>query len=359
MAVTAVSDLGVNAAGSGATEAGIAQSGEQPPGTPLLVGAGIQKTFDLRGELLGPRQKLRAVDGVDISLNPGETLGLVGESGCGKSTLARMLAGLMTPTAGTVRFGGHVLATAPAPVRRSLRRRMQFIFQDPVGSLDPRMRLGEIVAEGLVAQGMSKPDRARRVEEILDRVGMRGVDLGWYPHQLSGGQQQRLAIARALVVVPELVVADEAVSALDVSVQAQVLNLLMDLKAELGLTYVFVAHNLAVVAYMSNRIAVMYLGKIVEEGDATAICEDPQHPYTVALLSAVPNPRERVQRDRVVLTGDVPSPLDPPSGCRFRTRCPIAQPVCAAEEPRLTPRDGGHLVACHFPGEFRVPAPDP
>jgi oligopeptide/dipeptide ABC transporter ATP-binding protein len=321
----------------------------------LLVGERVVKTFELRGGMFGRRAKLRAVDGVDVAVASGETLGLVGESGCGKSTLARMLAGLMTPTAGTVRFGGQALETVSAPVRRGLRAQMQFVFQDPVGSLDPRMRIGEIVGEGLTPQGLSKEERSARVKDILDRVGMGGLDLGRFPHQLSGGQQQRLAIARALVVRPKLVVADEPVSALDVSVQAQVLNLLLDLKADFGLTYVLVGHNLAVVAYMSNRIAVMYLGKIVEEGEAGEVTEHPQHPYTVALLSAVQDHRGRTQRERIVLQGDVPNPMSPPSGCRFRTRCPIAQSVCAEEEPPLASVGEGRRVACHFPGVFRLP----
>jgi peptide/nickel transport system ATP-binding protein/oligopeptide transport system ATP-binding protein len=279
-------------------------------------------------------------------------LGVVGESGCGKSTLGRVLAGLLAATSGELLFEGKSIASQRGAELKRLRRDMQFIFQDPTSSLDPRMTVRDIIAEGLDAQGIATgPARERLVRDILDRVGLRPDALRRYPHEFSGGQRQRIGIARALVLRPKLVVADEPVSALDVSIQSQVLNLLVELKRELQLTYVFVAHNLAVVSYISDRIAVMYLGKIVEIGEAARLYRNPRHPYTKALLSAMPQPIPGSRPERIVLRGDVPSPINPPSGCRFRTRCPIAQESCANSEPPLERKAGEaaeHLVACYF-----------
>jgi oligopeptide/dipeptide ABC transporter ATP-binding protein len=289
---------------------------------------------------------------------PGQTLGLVGESGCGKSTLSRTLVRLSEPTAGEIRFDGHDVSHLRGAGLKAMRREMQMIFQDPVGSLNPRMRVRDIVMEGLAVHGGGTPrDREQRVRAILERVGLRPEVVNRYPHEFSGGQRQRIGIARALVLQPKLVVADEPVSALDVSIQSQVLNLLVELKREFNLTYLFVAHNLAVVGYISDRIAVMYLGKVVELASAKQILDGPLHPYTVALVSAIPQPVPGRASTRIVLGGDVPSPFNPPSGCRFRTRCPIAQQICAEVEPPLETKASGHLAACHFAGTpIRAPA---
>jgi len=320
---------------------------------PLLRARDVVRHFPVhRGLLQRVAGHVRAVDRVSIDIFPGETLGVVGESGCGKSTLGRVLAGLLRATSGELSFEGKSMAAQRGAELKRLRRDMQFIFQDPTSSLDPRMTVRDIVAEGLDAQGIATGRaRDRLVHDILDRVGMQQDALQRYPHEFSGGQRQRIGIARALVLRPKLVVADEPVSALDVSVQSQVLNLLVELKRELKLTYVFVAHNLAVVSYISDRIAVMYLGKIVEIGEAASLYRNPRHPYTKALLSAMPQPVPGSRPERIVLRGDVPSPIDPPSGCRFRTRCPIAQEICASSEPPLERKTGEaaeQLVACHF-----------
>jgi len=330
---------------------------ESRPTQPILAAKDLRTYFPIRrGILQRTVGQVRAVDGVDLSVMPGETLGLVGESGCGKSTLGRTLLRLLPATSGEVRFQGRDVLSLGGGELKALRRDMQIIFQDPVGSLDPRMTVRDIVGEGLATHGLgSSREREVRIREILERVGMRPEAAGRYPHEFSGGQRQRIGIARALVLRPKLVVADEPVSALDVSIQSQVLNLLVELKRDFNLTYLFVAHNLAVVGYISDRIAVMYLGKVVELAPAAQLYKQPLHPYTVALLSAIPVPVPGSKRQRIVLKGDVPSPINPPSGCRFRTRCPIAQAVCAEIEPPLEMKPQGHLAACHFAGQ-PVPA---
>ena len=327
----------------------------QPTGEVVLSAVDVKKHFPIQQGIVIKRTvgHVQAVDGVTLDLHRGETLGLVGESGCGKSTLSRVLMGLEKATAGSVKLNGEELVGMSEKRLRKVRRNVQIIFQDPYASLDPRMMVGDIVGEPFEIHKdvLPKGDRKKHVQELLEVVGLSPEHFNRYPHQFSGGQRQRIGIARALALKPEVIICDEPVSALDVSVQAQVINLLERLQDEFNLSYVFVAHDLSVVRHIADRVAVMYLGKIVEIGDEQALYERPTHPYTQALLSAVPgpDPGRRGLRDEIVLTGDLPSPVNPPSGCRFRTRCWKAQDICATEEPALVDRDAHpHPSACHF-----------
>ena len=319
---------------------------------PLLKVKDLVKRFPISGGLLQRTvDKVHAVDGVSFELAPGETLGVVGESGCGKSTTGRCILRLIEPTSGEVWFEGKNVTAASKQELRALARDMQIIFQDPYASLNPRMTVGAIIGEALTIHKLTKTPRAydERIVQLLETVGLSADHMRRYPHEFSGGQRQRIGIARALAVSPKLVICDEAVSALDVSIQAQVINLLEDLREQFSLSYIFIAHDLSVVEHISHRVAVMYLGRFVEIAPAKALYTNPKHPYTEALLSAVPIPDPSIKRVRIPLQGDVPSPIHPPSGCHFHTRCPIAQkPLCNTEKPELKRCGDGHWVACHL-----------
>ncbi len=320
----------------------------------LLDARGLSKRFVARTNVFGkPVAHVQAVDGVDLTLEPGETLALVGESGCGKSTLGRMLMRLIEPSGGALHFNGRDLLALDDDAMRHLRREIQIIFQDPFASLNPRMSVGEAIAEPLLLHGIVPPaERAARVASLLETVGLRAEHAGRYPHEFSGGQRQRIVIARALASEPRLIICDEPVSALDVSIRAQILNLLRDLQRRLGLAMIFISHDLGVVKHIADRVAVMYLGRIVEIGPADAVFAQPRHPYTHALLSAIPMASAVRRSRRVVLEGDVPSPLNPPPGCHLHRRCPHAQPRCRDAVPLLA-GEAGHRVACHVSADIR------
>jgi oligopeptide/dipeptide ABC transporter ATP-binding protein len=324
-------------------------------GDALIEVRDLVKEFPIKGSYLVRRQlgAVHAVDGVSFDVRRGETFGIVGESGCGKSTTARLLMRLLEPTSGSVRFDGREIAGLSTKAIKPLRREMQMIFQDPYSSLNPRRTVGTIISEPFIIHGMheSKAERKRSVQDLMDRVGLNPEHYNRYPHEFSGGQRQRIGVARALALKPKLVVADEPVSALDVSIQAQILNLLRDLQRDLGLTLIFIAHDLSVVRHMCDRVAVMYLGKIVELADSDQLYSHPRMPYTGALMSAVPvaDPALAATKKRQILAGDVPSPTNPPPACRFHTRCWKAQEICRTEEPELEPKEGGNIAACHFP----------
>jgi len=324
-------------------------------GDALIEVRDLVKEFPIKGSYLVRRQlgAVHAVDGVSFDVRRGETFGIVGESGCGKSTTARLLLRLLEPTSGSVRFDGREIATLKSSEVKPLRREMQMIFQDPYSSLNPRRTVGTIISEPFAIHGMhqGKGERKRVVQELMDTVGLNPEHYNRYPHEFSGGQRQRIGVARALALKPKLIVADEPVSALDVSIQAQILNLLRDLQREFGLTLIFIAHDLSVVRHMCDRVAVMYLGKIVELADSDQLYNHPRMPYTGALMSAVPvaDPALAATKKRQLLTGDVPSPTNPPPACRFHTRCWKAQEICRTVEPALEVKDGGNVAACHFP----------
>ncbi|HJU02862.1 MAG TPA: dipeptide ABC transporter ATP-binding protein [Actinomycetes bacterium] len=336
---------------------------EQVPGRPapqarqpLVKATGVKKYFPITQGIIFQREvgRVHAVDGVDLEVFPGETLGIVGETGCGKSTLARLICRLLDVTEGTIEFDGQDITNLKGDRLRQLRREIQMIFQDPYSSLNPRKRVGAIIGDPFEIHGLAEgKQQKQRVQELMELVGLNPEHYNRFPAEFSGGQRQRIGVARALALRPKLIICDEPVSALDVSIQAQVINLLEDLQEELQLTYLFIAHDLSVVRHVSDRVGVMYLGKVVELAAAGRLYAEPKHPYTGALLSAVPVPDPDLaqQRERVILLGDVPSPIDPPSGCRFHPRCPKAQERCIHEVPPLEPKAAGDLAACHFPLE--------
>lgn len=323
---------------------------------PLLAVENLTKHFPVEGGWWGrPRPPVRAVDGVSLHLDKGEVLAIAGESGCGKSTLGRAVLRLIEPTSGAIRLDGTDVLALSRQELRKVRRRMQIVFQDPYASLNPRMRVGGIVGEPLRIHNLAEgADLGKKVAELLETVGLPADAESRYPHEFSGGQRQRIGVARALAVQPEILIADEPVSALDVSVQAQILNLLQDLKEKYDLSFIFISHDLNVVRFFSDRIAIMYLGQFVEAGTNAQVFGLPHHPYTVALLSAVPVPDPARKRDRILLPGDLPNPAAPPPGCRFHTRCPLRMPLCESAVPALTPREDGRLVACHLSGPARM-----
>ena len=328
--------------------------------TPLLKVEHLHKEFPTGSGFMGgkfSKKVVSAVNDLSFEIRAGETFGLVGESGCGKSTTGRAIMHLDPPTSGKVYFEGRDISKMNKKELKAMRREMQFIFQDPYASLNPRMTIGEIISEPMVIHGIGTPEeRIERVRELLDVVGLNPEHINRYPHEFSGGQRQRVGIARSFILRPKLIICDEPVSALDVSIQAQVLNLLKDLQKQYGTAYLFIAHDLSVVQYISDRVAVMYLGKMVELSDWKSLYAEPNHPYTQALLSAVPIPDPDVQqnRKRIILAGDPPSPIDPPSGCRFHTRCPIAQAKCSEEAPEFREIGEGHFCACHYAAPFPI-----
>ncbi|GLI10091.1 ABC transporter ATP-binding protein [Paenibacillus tyrfis] len=321
---------------------------------PLVEVKNLRKVFPIKKGWFGKPVLLQAVDNVSFSIRKGETFSIVGESGCGKSTTGRLITRLLAPSEGEIWFDGQEIGKLDEARIRPLRRQMQMVFQDPYASLNPRMKIKDIIAEPLlIHEKMSAAEREKDVQRLLEVVGLSSFHGERYPHEFSGGQRQRVGIARALAVKPSLIVADEPVSALDVSIQSQVLNLLQDLQEEFGLTYLFISHDLSVVEHISDRIGVMYLGSMVELADKDSIYEKPLHPYTQALFSSVPVPDPRLKREKIVLKGDLPSPVNPPSGCRFHTRCPVAMDVCRTKAPVFQEQEPGHYVACHLYGESK------
>lgn len=316
----------------------------------VLVANDVKKYFPIKQGIGKPDNYVKAVDGVSISIRKGETYGLVGESGCGKSTLGRTLIKLLEPTSGEIFINGKNIAELSEKEMRKMRKEVQMVFQDPFTSLNPRMKVGDILQEALLINhiGADKTERTEMALEIMAKVGLRKEHFYRYPHEFSGGQRQRLGLARALILNPSLVVCDEPVSALDVSIQSQIINLLLDMQEELGLTYIFIAHDMSVVKYISTRIGVMYLGHLMEEGPTDDLFSMPLHPYTQALLSAVPNPNPRIRKERIALEGDIPAPIDPPSGCVFHTRCPYAMPICKTMAPKKREVMPEHFVSCHL-----------
>jgi peptide/nickel transport system ATP-binding protein len=321
--------------------------------TALLSAEKLVKQFPVRSKVFGEKMLLTAVAGVDLELYPGETLGVAGESGCGKSTVARLMTALMPPTSGTIRYKGHDIATMKPAELALFRKDVQMIFQDPFSSLNPRMRVSQILSEPLVIHGIGNEQQRRdRVAWLMERVGLSREQMSRFPHEFSGGQRQRIGIARALAVSPKVIIADEPVSALDLSIQAQIINLLQEVKAELNLSFLFITHDLSVLRHLSDRIAIMYLGRIVETGSRDQVLDAPLHPYTEVLLSAIPSIDPEKRKHRVIARGELPSPLSPPSGCPFHTRCPYAQKVCSEVVPELEEKEPGHRAACHFSREI-------